>query len=112
MLSLKNAHTAEIQNCSIVMTINECFSSSGEMFLRENVIFEIYSAKKCLLFCASCRTFNSDLFVSVDIDVSVTHPVCSSDDILQEFNIQKRKGINLHQMPRDVSFFEQMGLEI
>lgn len=50
MLSLKNAHTAEIQNCSVVMTVNECFSSSGEMFLRENVIFEISSAKNASFF--------------------------------------------------------------
>lgn len=69
------------------MTINECFNSSGEMFLRENVIFEISSAKNASFFVL--LAFNSDLFVSVDIDVSVTHRVCSSDDILQDFNIQK-----------------------
>lgn len=71
MLSLKNAHTAEIQKCSVVMTINECFNSSGEMFLRENVIFEISSAKNASFFLL--LAFNNDLLVSVDIDVSVSH---------------------------------------
>lgn len=51
--------------------------------------FEKKLCQKCLLFCASCGTFNNVLSVPVDFDVSVTHRLCSSDVMLQEFNIQK-----------------------